>query len=101
MAANLEPVRASVEILRMLKAKKKALKELEDEHRALVEDAMGGSEQGILDGKLAVTWMTHKRRSLDQKALANDHPDIVEEYKKPTAVRRFELCEDEEADDGA
>jgi predicted phage-related endonuclease len=99
MATNLDPIRGQIEILRFVKARKAELKELEDRARAAIEAAMGDAEEGTLDGKVAITWKTAKRRSLDQKALARDHPDLVEEYKTVSPYRRFEVVDEGSDDD--
>lgn len=92
-SVNLESLRAQIEILRMCKRRKSDLKELEDNARGAVEEAMGEADTGTLDGEVAITWKRHKRRSLDQKALAAAHPETVEEFRTTTEVRKFEVME--------
>lgn len=91
---NLDEMRAQVEILRWCKQKRAEIKELEDTARSVVQDALGDDDTGTVDGEVAVTWKTSKRRALDQKALAAAHPDLVEEFKTATEVRRFEVVDD-------
>ncbi len=97
---RLDNVRASVEILRFAKARKKELKELEDQARAAIEAEMGNDDEGTLDGEVAITWKTFKRRQLDQAALAKAHPNLVEEFKVPKSVRRFEVVDEKGEGDG-
>lgn len=88
---NLESVRASVEILRMVKRKQADLKELEAEHRGAVEEALGDNDEGELDGEVVVKWTRFKSRSLNQKALKEANPDLVENYYELSEKRRFEV----------
>jgi predicted phage-related endonuclease len=92
-SVNLDSLRAQVEILRHCKQRKGELKELEDNARGAIEEAMGEADTGTLDGSVAVVWKRHKRRSVDQKALGKAHPEIVEEFRKTTEVRQFEVVE--------
>jgi predicted phage-related endonuclease len=94
VSKNLDPIRGQIEILRFVKARKAELKELEDRARAAVEAAMGDDDEGTLDGTVAITWKTFKRRQLDQAALAKAHPNLVEEFKVPKSVRRFEVLDE-------
>lgn len=95
-SVNLDALRVQIEILRSIKARKAELKELEDNHRGAVEDAMGDADTGTLDGEVAIRWGRYKKRTLDQKALADEHPRLVEEFKKTSEVRRFEVVTDED-----
>jgi predicted phage-related endonuclease len=86
---DLEKVKAHIEVLRYVKSQKAMLKELEEISRAAVEEALGDDEIGTLDGETAVTWKHYKENRLDQSALKEDHPDIVEEYKQMKSKRTF------------
>ena len=88
---NLDAHRSEVALLQWCKARKAEIAEVEKKARAEIEDAMGDNEAGTVDGELAITWQTSKRRSLDQEALKRDHPILVEEYKKTTEVRTFRV----------
>ena len=88
---DLESVRAQIAVLVHCKQKKAELKDLEERARAAVEDAMGEDEHGSLDGEPVIHWGRLKRRTLNQKALRDKEPEIVEEYTETTEVRRFEV----------
>lgn len=92
---NLESVRAQVEMLIYAKRQRAKLKELEDMARPDVEDAMGSADVGELDGKPVIRWGTYKTRRLNQRALAEAHPEIVEQFKEAHEQRRFEVVDDE------
>jgi predicted phage-related endonuclease len=91
---NLDSVRAQVEMLRYVRRQKAKLKEVEDLARPAVEEAMGGADVGTLDDEIVIRWGTYKSRRLDQKALADAHPDIVEEFKVASEQRKFEVVDE-------
>jgi predicted phage-related endonuclease len=91
---DLEKVRPQVEMLRWVRERRAELKELEDVARAAVEEALGDSTEGTLDGHSAVAWRYHKRNALDQKVLRTSFPDIYEVCKRVTEIRRFEVLDD-------
>lgn len=91
---NLEPVRAHVEILRMVKRKKAELKELEANSRAVVEEAMGDNESGELDGKPAIEWPRYKKRQFRLAALRDAHPEIAEEYTELVEAAQFNVVDE-------
>lgn len=93
---NLDSVRPQIEILRMCKQKKAQLKELEDQARAAVEELMGDAELGLIEGEPVVWWKTHKRKSLDQKALKEEYPEAFEVCQKTSEIRRFEIVDDDD-----
>ena len=90
---NLDEQRSAVTLLRWCKERKKEIADVEAKARAEVEAALGDNEAGTLDGNLAVTWRSQKRRTLNQKALKEAHPILVEEFTAPTEVRRFEVID--------
>ncbi|UGU31379.1 hypothetical protein LT350_33705 [Mycolicibacterium smegmatis] len=95
MTADLTPVRAQVELLQYCRNERAKLAaridELEACAKAAIQEAMGDQEIGVLDGVPLITWKTTKRTSLDQKLLKALHPDVFEECKSTTEVRRFEV----------
>lgn len=88
---DLDNVRAQVALLQHCKKKEAELKELKDRARAAVEDAMGDAEHGVLDGEPVIHWPHLKQRRLDQKALKEKEPELVEEYTTTHSIRRFEV----------
>lgn len=93
MKVDLEPVRAQVEMLLYVKRQKAKLKEIEEMARPPVEEAMGNADIGQLDGEDVIHWTTYKTRRLDQKALAEAHPELVEEFKTAAEQRKFEVVD--------
>lgn len=91
---NLDELRAQLEILRFIKDKRAELKQLEETARETIELALGDNDEGTLDGHVVVTWKTHKRKALNQKLLRDTYPDIYENCKDVTEVRRFEVVDD-------
>lgn len=74
---------------------KKSIKELEtaeDQIKADICELMGESEFAEINGTLAATWKTSTRTSLDQKKLEQDHPALVEKYKKQSTIRTFRVA---------
>lgn len=87
--AELESVRWAVEALRFVKQRKAELKDVEDQARDAIEQALGDDAEGTLDGHVAVTWKPQKRRALDQKLLKATYPEVAEECMSITETRRF------------
>lgn len=88
---DLENVRAELAILAHVARQKKQLKQLEDQAKPVVLEALGDATDGVLDGELVIQRKTHKRSSLDQKALRAEEPEIAALYTKTTEVTRTEL----------
>ena len=88
---NLDAHRGAVDLLKWVKAREAEIKDIKEKARAEIEAALGDNEAGTVDGELAITWQSSKRRQLDQDALKKAHPDIVEEFKKTTEVRTFKV----------
>ena len=91
--ANLERVRAHVEILLSVRDKIAELKVLEQSARDQIEAAMGHDEVGQLDGKTVITWASHKKRQLQQKALREVYPEIAEQFIETVEVRTFKVVD--------
>ena len=91
---DLSAVRPQVEMLQWAKRQKAKIKEIEDMARPAVEEAMGSADVGTLDDEPVINWGTYKTRRLNQKALAEKHPEIVEEFKEAHEQRKFEVLDD-------
>ena len=96
MAIDLERLRWAVETLREVRSRKAELKAAEELARDAIEQALGDSDEGALDGHVVVTWKSFKRNSLDQKFLRDTYPELFESAKRMTEVRRFEVVDDDE-----
>ena len=94
MAVALEKLRWAVEALQMVKDRKAELKATEEMARDALEQALGDSDEGELDGHVVVTWKFIKRNALDQKFLRDTYPDLYESCKRVTEVRRFEIVDE-------
>jgi predicted phage-related endonuclease len=95
---NLDDLRAQIELLRFVKDKKAELKEIEQTARAAIEAELGDCDEGTLDGHVVVTWKSHKRNALDQKLLQTMYPEVYENCKRVSEVRRFEIVDDVDDD---
>lgn len=92
---DLESVRGPIDVYRWIKLRQAELKELETTTRAAIEAAMGDADTGTLDDKPVISWLTYKKRQLNQKALKENLPELAETYTEVKEVRRFELVTDE------
>jgi predicted phage-related endonuclease len=88
---DLKNVEEHVRRLQMAKKVTAEMKQLAEESRAIIEEAMGDNEAGEIDGELVVTWKHTKTHRLNQKALKEEKPEIVAEYTEAKAERRFEV----------
>lgn len=93
MSTDISHLRAQVEILRWARQKKAEIAELEHNAKEAIQAAIGDDDTGTIDGDEAVTWKTHKRRSLDQSYVKNRYPDVYAEAQTVSEIRRFEVCE--------
>lgn len=89
--AELDSVRWAVEALRWAKQRKAELKDVEDQARDAIEQALGDDAEGTLDGHVAVTWKYHKRTALSQKLLKASYPEVAELCMETTETRRFQV----------
>ena len=90
---DLDSVKAHIDILRYCKKKEAELKQMIEMSRAAIEEALGGNEIGTIDGHTAVRWKHIKTNRLNQKALKEEHPNIVAQYTEATEIRRFEVVD--------
>lgn len=90
---DIDHLLAQVEILRWAKQRRAEIKEIEDAAKAVVQEALGDTDEGAIGGQTVVTWKSHKRTALDSTALKREHPDTYALYSKTTEVRRFEVTE--------
>lgn len=88
-SVDLESLRWAVETLRWAKDKKAEIKEVEDQARDAIEQALGDNDAGALDGHDVISWRSSKRKALDQRVLRAAFPDIFAECQRVTEVRRF------------
>lgn len=92
-----EVVRESVELgprattiiteLNQVKAAEKSLAESRARLEGDLCDLLQDAGTGTVNGDTVVTWRTQSRKSLDQKALKRDHPDLIEQYTKESTYR--------------
>lgn len=85
---SLEPVAPYLSELLRLKSEKKELEERIKTAENVIKEYMGDIEYGCCND-MSVSWKTVSRITYDTKALCRDHPDIMEQYQKVSASRRF------------
>jgi len=85
-------VKEHFDCLKKIKTEIKELEEAEDKLKAEICGMMGEAEFATLDNRLACTWKTSTRTSLDQKKLEQEHPALVEKYKKTSTIRTFRVA---------
>jgi predicted phage-related endonuclease len=89
---DLESVRGAVELLRYCAGpSERKIKEVEDNAKAAVQDAMGDADVGLLDGEPAIQWPTFKENRFDSAAFRADHAELWEQYKAVNEKRRFDV----------
>lgn len=85
---SLEPVAPYLSELLRLKSEKKGLEERIRTAENVIKEYMGDIEYGVCNN-MSVSWKTVPRITYDTKALCRDHPDIMKQYQKVSASRRF------------
>jgi len=76
---DISHLRGHIDLLRSVRAQMAQLKEIEDQTKAAIQEALGDSDEGTIDGAVAVTYRYVKSSRLDQKLLAKLHPDVLAE----------------------
>lgn len=56
-----------------------------------VKAAMGDAEEAVVDGRTVARWAYVNSSRVDVKKLEAEHPDLAEQFRVPTVVRRFTL----------
>lgn len=77
--------------IKHVKSERKSYDEIEDRAKAELCEMIGDAESAVVGGEVVATWKTSIRKSLDQKALKEAHPDLVEKYTRETTVRTLRL----------
>ena len=77
--------------LRHVRSELASYKQLEDELKAQVCDAIGDADTAILNGTTVATWKGQKRESFDAKGFRAAHPDLAEDFIKEVQTRTFLL----------
>ena len=72
---------------------KKELSVREDELKAEIALALGGSTTGTIAGNVAVTWKHQSRAGFDQKRFASEHPELYSRYTTSNTFRVLRLKE--------
>ncbi|AAD17621.1 hypothetical protein TM4_54 [Mycobacterium phage TM4] len=91
--SDISSVKGHVDLLRYVKAEKAKLKEIEDAAKAAVEEALGGDDEGTIDGEVVVRRKRIKSNRLDQKLLKSLHPEAHAECMSMSESTRFEVVE--------
>lgn len=90
---DLESVRDHVQILKWAKARINEVKDLEQNARDAIEEALGDNDIGQLDGQTVVTWTTHKKRQFQQAKLKEAYPELADEFTELVEARTFKLVD--------
>lgn len=77
--------------LKHVKSEAKAYAEMEDRLKAELCEMIGSAGAAVYNGEIVATWKPQTRKSLDQKALREAHPDLVESYTKENTIRVLRL----------
>lgn len=65
--------------------------EIKDRAKDVIKARMGDKEKATVDGKIVATYVTVKATKFLKDKLAEEHPEIVEQYTVPAPHRRFNL----------
>lgn len=82
-------------VLQQVKARRAELDATEEQARNHIKEALGDAVDGQINGAPVVRWLyTAAPRRFNQKAFAEDHPDLAKKYTTyGEPGRRFELVE--------
>lgn len=77
--------------LRHVKSEAKSYADMEDRLKAELCELIGDAATATYNGEVLVTWKAQTRKALDQKALREAHPDLVDSYTKESTIRVLRL----------
>lgn len=78
-----------ISLLDDAKSQKRQAEEMEEKAKAALARMLLDADVGLIDGEPVITWKEQAgRSSLDTKRLSEDHPDLVEQYKKQSSSFR-------------
>ncbi len=77
--------------LRHIRSELASYKQLEDELKAEICEALGEYDTACIDGRTVATWKTQTRESFDAKAFRLAHPDLAKQFTKQSTTRTFLL----------
>lgn len=86
---DLNSVRHFLEILAFVRDEKAKLTEAEVMAKAAIQNVLGDSEIGALDGTPVVKWSTIKTVRLSQSTLRRDYPDAAANCMETSVSRKF------------
>lgn len=87
---ELDQLKAMVDLYREAQARIKEWEEIAKKARTSIEERMGESEVGTIDGKPAIRWVYINSTRLDQTLLKGQHPDVYQACQTTSTSRRFE-----------
>lgn len=91
---ELKDINLQAHVARLQDAKRRIaeLKEVEAESKSAIQEALGeNEEEATINGNTVIRWKHIKTNRLNQRALKEEHPEIVAEYTQATEIRRFEV----------
>jgi predicted phage-related endonuclease len=77
--------------LRAVRREQAALEAQRDEWERRIKAEMNEATEGVVEGRLAVTWRTVHSERVDTGALRERYPDVAAKVMKPSDYRRFVL----------
>ena len=98
IAAPLDEIREHVALFMDARERRREAQAEEDEERDIIRGFLDeyGAEFGSVGGKIVVRDRSMTVRRFNKKALAKDHPDLVDRYTQPNEERRMEVVTDDE-----
>ena len=77
--------------LKHIKSEIKSYETMEDRVKAELCEMIGDASTATYGGEIVATWKGQTRKSFNQKAFAEAHPDLVEKFTKETTLRVLRL----------
>jgi predicted phage-related endonuclease len=77
--------------LKHVRTERKSYEDIDDRLKAELCEMIGEAATALVGGEVVATWKTSTRKSLDQKALREAHPDLVDQYTKEVTIRTLRL----------
>ncbi|QAX95596.1 hypothetical protein I5H03_gp050 [Mycobacterium phage Nibb] len=88
---DISQVKMHVELLRHAKGEKAKWADVEKAAKAAIEEALGESYEGTVDGEIVVRRKEIKSMKLDQGLVKTLHPEVAAECTVPSVSYRMDL----------
>lgn len=93
MPADITELRGHIDLMRHARAEISKWSEAEKSAKAAIDEALGGEDEGTVDGVVVIKRTRVKTNRLDQKLLKSLYPEVAAECMSMSESSRMSLCD--------